>query len=44
MFDYIGKKLFNSKFDYYDDLPKIRLENKTNEQKNNKNNKNCLIY
>ena len=53
MFDYIGKKLLDPKFDYYADLPKKGLENKTNEKtneqkanKSNKKNKNkdCLIF
>ena len=44
MFEYIGTKLIDPKFDYNIDLPKKGLENKTNEQNNNKNKKDCLIY
>ena len=38
-FEYIGRKLIDPKFDYYADLPKKGLENKTNDQNINKNNK-----
>ena len=51
MFEYIGKKLLNPEFDYYANLTKKNIKNKTNEEKKIKNqtnekkdDKKCLIY